>query len=115
LGQHEDTKTSDGDTVAAQGDSALFDEEGFLLDPNVWNETMAEDIAHSQGMSELNDLHWQVISFLRKYYMSMGKAPLNTELRKGAGLSLTQIERIFPGGIKSGARRIAGLPNPKSC
>jgi dissimilatory sulfite reductase related protein len=115
LGHYGDTETSDSHTTAVQGDSALFDEEGFLLDPDVWNETIAENIARSQGMSELNELHWQVIGFLRKYYMSMGKAPLNTELRKGAGLSLTQIERIFPGGIKFGARRIAGLPNPKSC
>ncbi len=115
MGHHEDVKVRDPDTTVVVGDDALFDEEGFLVDPDKWDETMAGDIARAQGLYELNDLHWKVIHFLRKYYLSMGKAPLNNELRKGSGFSLTQIERIFPGGIKFGARRIAGLPNPKSC
>jgi sulfur relay (sulfurtransferase) DsrC/TusE family protein len=28
---------------------------------------------------------------------------------------LLEIEKLFPGGIKYGARRVAGLPNPKNC
>ena len=115
MGHHEDVKARDPDTTVVVGDDTLFDEEGFLVDPDTWDETMAENIARALELSELSEFHWQVIRFLRKYYVSMGKAPLNNELRKGAGLSLTQIERIFPGGIKFGARRIAGLPNPKSC
>jgi tRNA 2-thiouridine synthesizing protein E len=30
-------------------------------------------------------------------------------------LSLMEMESLFPGGIKHGARRLAGLPNPRSC
>ena len=30
-------------------------------------------------------------------------------------MSLLEVEALFPGGIKYGARRIAGLPNPKAC
>ncbi len=115
MGRHEDVNVRNRDKTAVVGNNVLFDEEGFLVNPDAWDETMAENIARALGLSELSEFHWQVIHFLRKYYVSMGKAPLNNELRKGAGLSLTQIERIFPGGIKFGARRIAGLPNPKSC
>ena len=107
--------TTDNDATVIVGDTALFDEEGFLVDPDAWDETIAGNIARAQGLSELNELHWKVIRFLRDFYLSRGKAPLNNELIKGAGLSLTQIERIFPKGIKFGARRIAGLPNPKNC
>ena len=97
MGYHEDVNERDHDVTVAWQMTTLFDEEGFLVDPDTWDETMASDIARAQGLSELNDLHWKVIHFLRKYYLSMGKAPLNNELRKGSGLSLTQIRTDFSG------------------
>ena len=53
--------------------------------------------------------------FFREYYAYHGRSPLNRHLREGTGLSLGELERLFPGGIRLGARRLAGLPNPKSC
>lgn len=101
-------RTIDGREVA-------FDEEGFLLHPEAWDEQLAEFLAHEDGLSELGAIHWRVIRFLRDYYFANGKAPLNAALRKGTGLSLAEIEAAFPKGIKQGARRLAGLPNPKGC
>jgi len=98
-----------------RGKEVIFDEEGFLLHPEAWDEQLAEFLAREDGLSELNMTHWHVIGFLRDYYFTSGKVPLNVELRKGTGLSLSAIEACFPRGIKQGARRIAGLPNPKSC
>jgi tRNA 2-thiouridine synthesizing protein E len=63
----------------------------------------------------LADTHWQVIRFLREYYLQNGRAPLNRQLKAGLGMSLMEIESLFPGGLKLGARRLAGLPNPKTC
>jgi len=63
----------------------------------------------------LKDAHWKVIRFLRGYYLAQGKAPLGREIIKGLGISLLEIERLFPGGVKKGARRLAGLPNPRGC
>ena len=40
---------------------------------------------------------------------------MNRQLRDGTGLSLVDLERLFPDGIRNGARRLAGLPNPKTC
>ncbi len=105
----------DPDIDDQKGPNSLFDEEGFLNNPESWNETIAKKIAQGQGLPELNDSHWQVIRFLRNYYLTMGKAPLNSELKKGVGLNMTQIQKMFPTGIRLGARRIAGLPNPKNC
>jgi TusE/DsrC/DsvC family sulfur relay protein len=97
------------------GKEVTFDEEGFLLDPDSWNERLAEMLALEDGLPELSTIHWHVISFLRQYYFANGKAPLNSELRKGTGLSLSEIEACFPRGIRQGARRLAGLPNPRGC
>jgi sulfur relay (sulfurtransferase) DsrC/TusE family protein len=52
---------------------------------------------------------------LREYYLQNGRAPLNRQLKAGLGMSLMEIESLFPGGLKLGARRLAGLPNPKTC
>ena len=40
---------------------------------------------------------------------------MNRELKAGTELSLVELERLFPDGIRMGARRLAGLPNPKTC
>ncbi|MGC8659805.1 MAG: TusE/DsrC/DsvC family sulfur relay protein [Desulfomonilaceae bacterium] len=103
------------ETYDRNGPNSLFDTEGFLNNPESWNENIAREIAQAQGLPELTDFHWRIIRFLRDYYLTMGKAPLNSELKKGVGLSLMQIEKMFPNGIRLGARRIAGLPNPKNC
>ena len=58
---------------------------------------------------------WRVITYLREYYAHNGRAPMNRQLRDGTGLSLVELERLFPDGIRNGARRLAGLPNPRSC
>ena len=97
------------------GRDVFFDSEGFLVDPSQWSEEMAEQLARETGISFLEETHWQVIRFLREYYLQNGRAPLHRELKKGIGMTLMEIEALFPGGIKMGARLLAGLPNPRSC
>lgn len=97
------------------GRRILFDGEGFLWNPEEWSEGVAEALARESGLEPLSEKHWQVIRFLREYFFHHGRAPLNAQLREGTGMRLTELETLFPGGIKCGARRIAGLPNPRSC
>jgi len=97
------------------GREILFDEEGFLLDPETWSETLAETLAAEVGLGRLTERHWALIRFLRIFYLANGRAPLNRDIRKETGLNLLDLERLFPGGIRNGARRLAGLPNPRSC
>lgn len=93
----------------------LFDEEGFLWEPAQWTEAVAEVLAGESGIPNLGEKHWLVIYFLRKFYFANGRAPLNRELKLGTGLSIMEIDALFPAGIKKDGRRIAGLPNPKAC
>ncbi len=97
------------------GRSVYFDTEGFFWDSTDWSEPAAEELARESGIDRLDATQWRVIRFLRAFYEYNGRGPMNRELRAGTELSLAELERAFPGGIKLGARRLAGLPNPKTC
>jgi dissimilatory sulfite reductase related protein len=97
------------------GRQVYFDAEGFYWDADDWSEEAAEELARGSGIARLDDAQWRVLRFLRTYYLVNGRAPMNRELKAGTGLSLLELERLFPEGIRMGARRLAGLPNPKTC
>jgi dissimilatory sulfite reductase related protein len=108
-------QTGEYTTRVFEGKEVVFDEEGFILNPESWTETISEVLAEESGLSRLTELHWATIHFLRTFYLANGRAPLNRDIRRETGLNLLEVERLFPGGIRHGARRLAGLPNPKSC
>jgi dissimilatory sulfite reductase related protein len=97
------------------GREIAFDDEGFLWHAEDWTEEVAGILALECGIDELSDTQWVVIRFLREYFSYHGRAPLNRDLKKGVGMSLMELEALFPEGIRRCARRVAGLPNPKSC
>lgn len=98
-----------------EGRPVVFDNEGFFDDPDHWSEATARLLAGEMGLQQLTEAHWRVLRFLRDFYFQNGRAPLNKALKDGVGISIREIEALFPEGIKYGARRLAGLPNPKSC
>jgi len=97
------------------GKEFLFDKEDFLWRPEDWTEELAEALAAESGIGKLSDDQWRLLRFLREYYFYNGRAPLNKDLKAGMGMSVMELESLFPGGIKRGARRVAGLPNPRTC
>jgi dissimilatory sulfite reductase related protein len=97
------------------GREIVFDKDGFLMDFEDWSEEVFEWLAKESGLSRIDDQHWRVIWFLRSFYAYNRRAPLHRQLKEGTGMSLLEIDALFPNGIKTGARRMAGLPNPKSC
>jgi len=97
------------------GREISFDAEGFFWDARDWTEEIAEILAKESGMENLTAIHWKVLRFFREYCFNNGRAPLNRHLRQGTGMSLMELESLFPQGIRLGARRLAGLPNPQTC
>ena len=97
------------------GRMITFDNEGFFWTVDEWDEDVAVALAAESGLAELDDAHWRVLRFLRQFYRENGRAPLNRQLAAGIDMPLLKLETLFPGGIKQGARRLAGLPNPKTC
>ncbi len=97
------------------GREILFDNEGFLWKAKDWTEEVARILAAESGLEELSEIQWRVINFLRDFYAYNGRAPMNRDIKAEIGLSFMEMEALFPDGIRRGARRVAGLPNPKSC
>jgi len=97
------------------GREITCDRDGFFWDPHQWSEEVAKALAEEAGMKELSETQWRILRFLRQYYFENGRSPLNRQIKEGTGISLMELEALFPGGIKYGARRLAGLPNPATC
>lgn len=88
----------------------LFDEDGFLLDPEVWNEDLALHIADHDGIGPLNEQHWRVIRYLRERYMRVGGIPAMRHVCRATSINRQAAYDLF-GGCRE-IWRLAGLPNP---
>jgi tRNA 2-thiouridine synthesizing protein E len=97
------------------GRKIVLDEEDFFWDPQEWSEEVAVSLAEELGLKNMSETHWSILRFLRRYYLENGRSPLNRQIKEGTGVSIMEMEVLFPGGIKYGARRLAGLPNPRGC
>ncbi len=97
------------------GRSYEVDEDGFLEDPQIWNEAVALDFAATESVSELTEGHWKVINYIRNYYLQFGIAPMIRKLCKETGFKLKEIYDLFPSGPAKGACKLAGLPKPTGC
>lgn len=91
------------------------DGDGFLQEPEIWDEEVASLFAKEDGTGELTDKHWAVIRYIRKYYEEKDMAPMVRKLCQNTGLRLREIYELFPMGPAKGACKIAGLPKPDGC
>lgn len=88
-----------------------FDADGFLKEPRLWNEDLAELLAVADGIGELTAEHWRVIHYLREHYLKYHAIPVMRHVCLVMHLDRHCVTDLFgPGGKE--AWRIAGLPNP---
>ena len=76
-----------------------------------WSEELAQRIAAQDGIGELTDAHWKVITTLRQHFVQYGALPPK---RLACGISSLEpdcMEKLFHGGE---AWHVAGLPEPGS-
>ena len=97
------------------GVECTLDEDGFLQEPDLWTEKVAEEFAKEEGVEALTDDHWKVINYLREYYLKNKIAPMVRRLCKETGFNVKQIYELFPSGPAKGACKLAGLPKPTGC
>jgi tRNA 2-thiouridine synthesizing protein E len=102
-------------TFEQGGVTLLVDEDGFMQEPDKWNQELAEDLATTEGVTAMTDNHWKVVTYLREYYVQFGVAPMIRKLCKQSGFSLKEIYELFPSGPAKGACKVAGLPKPTGC
>jgi TusE/DsrC/DsvC family sulfur relay protein len=91
------------------------DAEGFLTDPEQWNEQIALATAADNGVPELTDRHWLVVRFMRDRYLATGTAPSIRSLGKESGVPVKELYQLFPKGPAKLAAKIGGIPKPKGC
>lgn len=102
-------------TIEIEGKSFEVDGDGFLADPNIWNEDVAKLIAQYDGIEEMGEQHWAIIKIIRRNYEEKGMAPMIRTICQETGLRLREIYNLFPLGPARGACRVAGLPKPDGC
>ena len=102
-------------TATIAGATVDVDAEGFLTDPQQWNEQIAAEIARGSGIAELTDRHWQVVRFMREAYLRDGQAPSIRSLGKTSGVPIKELYQLFPKGPAKLAAKIGGIPKPHGC
>jgi tRNA 2-thiouridine synthesizing protein E len=91
------------------------DEDGFMAEPEKWNEEVALALATTEAVDEMTDDHWKLVNYLREYWLEFGIAPMIRKLCKKTGFSLKEVYELFPSGPAKGACKVAGLPKPTGC
>lgn len=92
-----------------------IDEDGFIQEPDKWNESVAEDLAKTENAYPMGEDHWKLVNYLRDYYLKFEIAPPIRMLCKKTGFDLKYIYQLFPSGPAKGACKVAGLPKPTGC
>jgi tRNA 2-thiouridine synthesizing protein E len=96
-------------------------DEGFLLNVSDWNEQVAVGLA-GRAAIELTDAHWEIIRFIREYYLTYRHLPNARMFVKAVQKTLGDekgnsryLYRLFPESPLKQSCLIAGLPKPPSC
>lgn len=103
-----------------EGHQLQIDGEGYLVNPESWDQTVAEQLAAEEHV-ELEKEHWQVIDFMRRYYEDHQVAAdarfvvkfMAEELGLGRK-ARNHLFKLFPYGYVQQACKIAGMKRPRS-
>ena len=90
--------------------SYLFDTDDFFIDPEQWDIALAQRIAHSEGMGEMDELQQELLLTLRDEFQKFGAVPALSHICHLNGLDADCLHQMFRSPRQ--AWRIAGLPNP---
>jgi tRNA 2-thiouridine synthesizing protein E len=103
------------------GDEIATDKQGYLVNYKEWDESLASVIAKHDDF-ELTDSHWEVIRFVRQFYLTYKTSPAIRALTKAMKAEFGEekassryLFRLFPDGPAKQATKYAGLPKPKRC
>ena len=108
-------------SIECEGKSIATDKHGYLLDHGQWSEGIAVILANNDEV-ELTQLHWEVIQFVRGFYLKYNTSPAIRALTKAMKqefgeekASSRYLYRLFPQGPAKQATKYAGLPKPARC
>lgn len=97
------------------------DKQGYLLDHRLWSEELGEYIAKLDDL-ELTESHWEVVRFVRAFYIEYNTSPAIRALTKAMKAEFGEekassryLYRLFKEGPAKQATKYAGLPKPARC
>ncbi|MFB6434611.1 MAG: TusE/DsrC/DsvC family sulfur relay protein [Candidatus Malihini olakiniferum] len=97
------------------------DAQGYLLNSADWSESLAPFLAKEEDIS-LADAHWEVVQFVRHFYLEFNTSPAIRMLVKAMARkygeekgSSRYLYQLFPRGPAKQVTKIAGLPKPVKC
>ena len=89
---------------------AIFDIDGFLIDPAMWSESLADRIAQNDGLGTLSELQFGLLHALRHEFSKHGTVTALSHVCHLTGQSSDCMQHLFPNPRE--VWRVAGLPNP---
>lgn len=96
---------------------AQIDKEGYLVNPEDWNEEVALRFAAEEGI-DLTEDHWAAIHFMRASWEEHQIAPdarfVIRHLSETRGAGRNRLFELFPYGYVKQACRIAGMKRPRA-
>jgi tRNA 2-thiouridine synthesizing protein E len=101
--------------MEVDGKEVDFDNDGFMVDPQLWDKEIANAIAIDEAIEEMSEEHWAIVNFIRNYWKENDLAPPVRLICQELGIGVRQIYKLFTSGPARGACRIAGLPKPDGC
>ncbi|WP_396244278.1 sulfurtransferase TusE [Hafnia paralvei] len=97
------------------------DAQGYLLNIADWSEDLVPLLATEEGL-ELSEAHWEVVRFVREFYLEFNTSPAIRMLVKAMTQKYGEekgnsryLYRLFPKGPAKQATKLAGLPKPVKC
>ncbi len=95
------------------GVNITLNEEGYLTDPEQWNEDVAKEIAQEEEI-KLSEKHFEVLNYLREQFLA-GESLSIRKVGNSGIVNIKELYQLFPGGPLKKSSRIAGIPKPASC
>ena len=123
--QASNTKTNEESapqSLVNEGGTLELDEEGHLLDHNLWTPEVAQQLADTLEVT-LTDDHYRILQQVRAFHTEFNHPPSTRPLIKYLMKTLPEmqisnqlLQQIFNTGLVARhVNRIAGLPKPPNC
>ncbi|MGJ8679920.1 TusE/DsrC/DsvC family sulfur relay protein [Paraglaciecola sp.] len=107
--------------VDFNGVKLAVDKAGYLLSVSDWHEDLVPELAKQENI-ELTNNHWEVINFVRNFYLEYNTSPAMRALVKAMKNEFGEekgnsryLFKLFPKGPAKQATKLAGLPKPAKC
>ena len=107
-------------SIEINGVAIETDDQGFLMDPEVWDDEVASVLAHQAGV-ELSEEHRKVLKFIRDYYQEHHIAVdarhvirYIAEVLGYKDKARKRLYELFPYGYMQQTCKIAGMRRPRA-